>query len=74
MKDAGMSYTVRTATTGSGASVQGYPSGAKSVRTSVSMASLPHEVGGGVSIRGGSRLSKNKMNYKKPQYKGKKIR
>ena len=70
-----MTYTVRTATTGSGATVQGYPSGAKQVVTSVSMASLPHEVGGGSIRIGGSRgLSRNKLNYHKPQYKGKKIR
>ena len=69
MKDAGMSYTVRTATTGSGASVQGYPCGTKSVRTSVSLQSSCHENGG---IR--SPAMKNWLTLKKPQYKGKKIR
>ena len=75
MKDAGMSYTISTRSTGSGATVQGYPSGRKSVVTSVSMASLPHEVGGGsVRIGGGRSFGRNKMSYNKPKYKGKKIR
>ena len=69
MKDAGMTYSITEHKTGSGASVQGYPSGAKSVRTSVSLQSSCHENGG---IR--SPAMKNRLTLKKPQYKGKKIR
>ena len=44
-----MSYSVRTASTGSGASVQGYPSGPRQVVTSVKLQSGQLEMGGGKS-------------------------
>jgi len=69
MKDAGMTYNIKEVKTGSGASVQGYPSGSRSIKTSVNLQSSCHETGG---FR--SPAMKNKLSLKKPQYKGKKIR
>jgi hypothetical protein len=68
-------YNVPNKSTGSGITLADFGAKSGQVRTSVSLSSLPHEVGGGsVRIGGGRSFGKNKMSYHKPQYKGKKIR
>lgn len=72
MKDNGLTYTVRTATTGPGVTVAGYGSKSGQLVTSVSMASLPEERGGyGRSIK---TVGSNRLRLNKPKYKGKTIR
>jgi hypothetical protein len=64
-------YNVPDRNTGSGVTLAGFGKKSGQLNTSVSLSGLPHEVGGGVSIKS---VGHNRLQLRKPQYKGKKIR